>query len=126
VFILDETICESISLIPRGVYIEGRKVADSPIERLNLSDNPNIGNNGSRIIFMSLINAVYLEHVITRNIGMGPKCGSVIASSLRDVAVKWQVSKFIMPHTTERISQCMTYLTDMSLTLLISLTEVTT
>lgn len=90
--LIDETICESLSLLPRGVYIQGMKLAESPLKRLNISDNPRIGSNGSRIIFMSLVNGIYIEHVIARNIGIGYKCATVIASSLRDVAVQWQVS----------------------------------
>jgi Ran GTPase-activating protein (RanGAP) involved in mRNA processing and transport len=88
---LNESIAESISLLPRGVYNQGEKISESPIRRLNISMNPEIGAQGARLIFMGLINSVKLTHIDAKNIGMKGNIAGVISSALRDPAIRWQV-----------------------------------
>ena len=102
---LDETIAESLSLVPRGLYVKGLKFCDSNLKRILLNDNPLIGNHGSKIILSGLLLGKFalllyfcfiffilglFEHVELANIGIDESSAFLFSQLLRDVAIKWK------------------------------------
>lgn len=73
----------------RGKYENGRKVADIPLRRIVLNNNPLIGGKGANEIVASLSSGL-LEHVEVENIGMGEESTNLLAKGLRDHTVRWR------------------------------------
>lgn len=77
----------------RGLFVNGKKVSDSSLKRLNVSDNPSIGYKAARVLVKALANDK-MEHLELRNIGAKPGTAKVAAFCVRDPSVAWKYVDF--------------------------------
>lgn len=87
--LLGRATAELLAEAARGLYINGRKVSDCNILRFSVSDNPDMGYTGTRILTRALTMGKF-EHVEIANIGAGPRSASIIAEAVRDVTLTWR------------------------------------
>lgn len=64
--VLDSRVAESLSLVPRGLFVAGKKICNSNLRHLNISDNPDIGAAGAKTIFSGKIPSLRLDHDINK------------------------------------------------------------
>jgi len=81
-------IAETLADVARGLYIEGKKISDCQLKRLCVSDNPEIGMTGAKLLMKAMTSSNF-THVELANVGAGPGTGKIIAAHIRDVALKW-------------------------------------
>jgi len=85
---LSEVISEQLADVARGLFIEGKKICDCQLKRLNINDNPLIGQKGAKALARAMTSPNF-THVEMANIGAGPGTAKIIASAIRDVALRW-------------------------------------
>ncbi len=81
-------VAEILADVARGLYIDGKKISDCQLKRLVVSDNPEIGAAGAKLLARAMTSSNF-THVELANIGAGPGVGKIIGTSIRDVALNW-------------------------------------
>jgi len=81
-------IAEILADVARGLFVEGKKLSDCQLKRLCVSDNPQIGMTGAKLLIKAMTSTNF-THIELANIGAGPGTGKIIAAHIRDVALKW-------------------------------------
>jgi Ran GTPase-activating protein (RanGAP) involved in mRNA processing and transport len=74
----------------RGLFENGKKVADCALRRLLLNDNPAIGHKAARVLVKALGND-HIEHLELRNIGAKTGAARIVAGYVRDPQVAWKI-----------------------------------
>jgi len=81
-------VAEFMSDALRGLYEGGRKVSDTKIRKICLSENPSIGPLGAKVLMLAAANDT-TEHVELANIGGSAQVAKIVALVLRRVTVPW-------------------------------------
>lgn len=86
---LDFGITELLSLLPRGIYLNGEKIGESNLSKINISNNEAIGFDGSIQLFNGFVLGNF-EYLNVSNIGAGYNSAEIISAAFRDVGIRWK------------------------------------